>query len=106
MVLKDDPEKKPGWGIFDFTRLFKGWALDITDRHDDITSEGSFAQEEACIPNDVVADNFREQLELRADKPRQGWRKLIARTAGFVVQKVQFLFYKVSDACKKIRRDS
>lgn len=93
MTLPEDPEVKAGWGPINLNWLFDWWARDIIERHDEITSEGSFAQESG-IPNDVVADNFREQLERRANTPRSGFKKLIARTAGFVVQKVQFLFYR------------
>lgn len=93
MTLPEDPEVKAGWGWINLNWLFKGWAEDIIEHHDAITSEGSRAQETG-IPNDRVADNFRDQLEHRANKPRNGFRKLVARTAGFVVQKVQFLFYE------------
>jgi len=93
-TFPDDPEKapRPGWGPFKFGWLFK-WAKPFVAWHDKVTTINSAAQK-AKIPVSKITEYTREQLELLADKPRNGFQKRLAWGVGFFLSKVNRYFYE------------
>ena len=93
MKLPNDPNVHAGWGIINLDFLFADWAKDAIDWHDRVTTEGSTAQK-AEITNERIREAFDDQLQCLSDKPRNGFRKLIARTTDGLMRWIQIYFYE------------
>lgn len=93
-TFSDDPEKepRPGWGPFKFDWLMKPFTP-FVEWHDKVTTINSTAQK-AGITNKQIVEYTRKQLELVADKPRNGFEKRLAWGVGFLLSKVNRFFYE------------
>jgi hypothetical protein len=93
-TFPDDPElePRPGWGPFKFDWLMKPFQP-FVEWHDRVTRINSEAQK-LGITNKQIVEYTRKQLEVLADKPRNGLQKRWAWAVGFFLSKVNRYFYE------------
>lgn len=87
-----EEEPRPGYGWFKFDWLL-GWAKPFVEWHDRVTRINSEAQK-LGIGNDKIVEYTRKQLEVLADKPRNGLQKRLAWGVGFLLSKINRFWYE------------
>lgn len=93
-TFPDDPEKepRPGWGPFKFDWLMKPFKP-FVEWHDRVTTINSTAQQ-IGITNKQIVEYTRKQLEILADKPKNGFQKRLAWAVGFFLAHTNRFFYE------------